>query len=59
MSVCVCVCVCVCPPSRLLITSGVILTLYDWLAKFYSCYVATVVGIVEGGGLGIHTDRGN
>ena len=52
------VCVCVSAP-RLLITSGVILTLYDWLTKFYSCYVATVVVIVDGHGLGIHTHHGN
>ena len=37
--VCVRVCVCVCPPPRLLITSGVIWTPYDWLNKFYSCYM--------------------
>ena len=47
----VCVFVCVCLPLRLLITCGVILTLYDWLTKFYSCYVATVVGIVDGRGI--------
>ena len=29
--VCVCVCVCVCVSPRLLITSGVIWTPYDWL----------------------------
>ena len=38
---------------------GVILTLYDWLTKFYICYVATAVGIVDGSGLGIHTRCGN
>ena len=32
----VCVCVSVCLPPRLLITSGVIWTKYDWLNKFYS-----------------------
>ena len=58
-SVCVRVCVCVCPPPGLLITSGMILTLYDWLTKFYSCYMATVVGIVDGHGLGIYMHRGN
>ena len=26
---------------------------YDWLNKFYSCYMATVVGIVDETGLGI------
>ena len=57
MSVCVfvCVCVCVCQPLRLLITSGVIRTPYDWLNKFYNCYMVTVVVIVNGHGLGIGT----
>ena len=50
-----CVCVFVCPPLRLLITSGVIWTPYDWLNKFYSCYMATVVIIINGHGLGIGT----
>ena len=54
---CVYVCVFVCPPPRLLITSGVIWTLYDWLNKFYSCYMATAVVIVNGCGLGIGTRR--
>ena len=47
---------CVCPRLRLLITSGVsgvIWTSYDWLNKFYSCDMATVVVIVNGHGLGI------
>ena len=35
LCVCVCVYVCVCPPSKLLITSGVIWTPYDWLNKGY------------------------
>ena len=54
---CVRVCVCVCPRPRLLITSGVIYTSYDRLNKFYSCYMATVVVIVNGHGLGIGTRR--
>ena len=29
-------------------TSGVIWTSYDWLNKFYRCYMATVVVIVNG-----------
>ena len=45
---CVCVCLFVCSPPRLLITSGTIWTPYDWLNKFYSCYIATVVVIVNG-----------
>ena len=53
--VCVCVCVCVSLPPRLLITSGVIWTSYDWLNKFYSCCMATIVVIVNGHGLSIGT----
>ena len=49
-----CVFVCV-STSRLSITSGMIWTPYDWLNKFYSCYMATLVGIVDGHGLGIDT----
>ena len=55
----VCVCMCVCPPPRLLITSGVMWTTYDWLNKFYSSYMATVVITVNGHGLSIDTHRGN
>ena len=33
--------------------SGVIWTSYDLLNKLYSCYMATVVVIVNGRGLGI------
>ena len=39
---CVFVCMCVSAP-RLLITNGVIWTLYDRLNKFYSFYMAAVV----------------
>ena len=58
MCVCLCVCwcvfVCICPPLRLLITSGVMWTPYNWLNKFYKYYMATVVVIiVNGQGLGI------
>ena len=52
----VCVFVCVYPPPKLLIASGVtgvIWTPYDWLNKFYSRYMAVVVIIVNGRGLGI------
>ena len=52
--VCVCVCVCVCPRPRL---SKTIYTSYDWLNKFYSCYMATVVVMVTGRGLSIGTRR--
>ena len=47
MFVCACVRACVCLPPRLLITSGVIWTQYDWLNKFYCCYMATVIDIVS------------
>ena len=56
MCVCLCVCVlCVCSPPRLLITSGVMCTPYDWLNKFCNCYMAIVVVIINGRGLGIGT----
>ena len=45
----------VCPRLRLLITSDMIWTSYNWFKKFYSCYMATVVVIVKGYGLGIAT----
>ena len=38
---------------RLLITSGVIWILYDWVNKFYSFYMVAVVGIISMSGLGI------
>ena len=53
-----CVFVCVSTP-RLLIISGVIWTPYDWLNKFYKCYMEIVAGIVNVRGLGIDTHRGN
>ena len=40
---------------RLLVTSGVIWTSYDWLNKFYSFYVIALVGIVSRRGLSIDT----
>ena len=48
----------VCLPLGLLITSGVmwcsvIWTPYDWLNKFYSCYMAILVSIIDGHGLRI------
>ena len=49
MCVCACVCVCVCPPLRLLITSGVIWTPYDWLNKGFSFYNKAAVVIIGGG----------
>ena len=56
---CACLCVYVCLPPRLIITSDIKFTLYDWLTKFYSCYMANVVGIVDGRGLDVDTCRGN
>ena len=55
---CVFVCVYMCLPPRLLITSGVIWTPYDWVNKFYS-YMAALVSIVDGHGLGIDMHREN
>ena len=40
-------------PSRLLITSGMIWTPYDWLNKFYCFYVAVVANIISRCGLSI------
>ena len=61
-SVCVfvSVCLCVCPPLRLLITNGMVwndMDLIRLVKQFYSCYMATVVVIVNGHGLGIGTRR--
>ena len=44
---------CVCPLSRLLITSGVIWTPYDWLIKLCGFYIVVVVFIDDGHGLGV------
>ena len=52
--VCACVCICVCPPSRLLITSGMIQISYDWLNKDCSFYMAAVA--VIGGGCGLRIE---
>ena len=44
------VCMCVSPPLRLLRIGGIMwhdMDLYDWLNKFYSCYMAAAVGIVS------------
>ena len=49
MYVCMCMYMCV----RLLIISGMIWTPYDWLNKFYSCYMAAVIIINDGRGLGV------
>ena len=64
---CVCVCVSVClslcvSALRLLITSGIMwrdMDPYNWLNKSYSYYMAIVVIIVNGRGLGIDTLCGN
>ena len=39
--------ICMCLPPMLLITSGVIWIQYDWLNKFFSFYMAVVVGIIS------------
>ena len=57
-SVCVFVYVYVSAP-RLLITSGMIWTPYDWLNKFYSFYMAAVVVIDDGRGLTVEACRIN
>ena len=60
--VCVCVCLCACvyvSAPRLLIISGRILTPYDWLNKFYSFYMAAIVGILSRRGLTIEVHRRN
>ena len=56
--VCVCMCVFVCPHLRLLITSGVMWNDMDHILlvkQVYSCYMATIVIIVNGRVLGIGT----
>ena len=52
-------CVCVWLPLRQLITSGVIWTPYDWLNKFYSCYMAATVIISGGRGLRVEAHQRN
>ena len=44
---------------RLLIAKGVIWTPYDWINKFYSLYMAAVVGIVSRHGLSINAHGRN
>ena len=61
--VCVCVCVrvracvsvCVCAPkvTKLLITSDMIWTPFDWLNNFFNLYMAALVGIVSRCGLAL------
>ena len=51
-------CMCVSAP-RLLITSGVMWTPYDWLKKVYSFYMATAVIIGSRGDLRIKARCGN
>ena len=55
----ICVCVCVYPLPRPLITSGMMWHDIDLLNKFHSCYMAIVVSIVNGRGLGIDTHYEN
>ena len=56
----VCMCLCVCPPPRVLITSGVMWHDMDpirLIKQVLHLYMATVVVIVNGRGLGIGTRR--
>ena len=57
MYVCTFVCVCLLP--RLLITSSMIWTPYDWLNKFYSLYMAAIVSIISRRGLTIEARHRN
>ena len=59
MRACVCLRLCVCLPPRLLITSGVIWTPYDWSNKFYGFYMAAVVDISSGHDVSNFTRREN
>ena len=43
-----CVCLHVCLPPKLVITSGMIWTPYDWSNKFYGFYMAAVVESLVG-----------
>ena len=54
----VCIFVCMSTP-RLLITSGIIWMLYDWLNKFYSFYAAAVFCILSRHALSIYVYREN
>ena len=58
MCVRVCAHVCVSAP-KLLITSCIIWTQYDWLNKFYSFYMAAAVVISSGCDLRIEAHCGN
>ena len=52
----------VCLPPRLVIASGVMwhdMDPYDWLNKFYSFYVAAIVGIISRHGLRIEAHHRN
>ena len=51
--------VCVCLPLRILITSGVIWTQYDWLNKFYNFYMTAIVTIISRCGLTIEACHSN
>ena len=50
---------CFCVSLRLLLTSGTILTLYDWLNKFYSFYMAAVGDTVSRCSLSIDVHHRN
>ena len=56
------VCVSVCLPPRLVITSGVMwrdMDPYDWLNKYYSFFMAAIVGIISRRGFRIKAHHRN
>ena len=58
MCVCVCLCVSVSAPEGINnLWSD--MDQYDWSNKFYSCFIANVVGIINMHGLDIDTRHGN
>ena len=57
MYVFVCACVCISPPPRLLITSSMMWSQYDWLNEFYSFYMTAIVSIISRRGLKIEAQH--
>ena len=55
----VCVCACICVPTGVLMTGGVIWTLYDWLNNLYNFCIAAVVSIVSRCGFSIDAHSRN
>ena len=54
-----CLCTSVCLPLRLFITSGMMLSPYDWLNNSITFYMAAVVDIISRCGLSIDARHGN